>query len=92
MGTYKLLSDKAVNHWPFYDEGVWKITSPRKGLNSTERKMFAAQVNTFYQKKYQLPIAIAPEHMQRLWESPRSVRRTFFLAAMRNFGFRKCAF
>lgn len=92
MGKQKLLSDKAVNHWPFYDEGVWRITSPRKGLNSTERKVFAAQVTEFYVRKYQLPIRPNAEHMQRLWEAPRSVRRTYFLAVMRNFGFRKCAF
>lgn len=91
MGTFKLLSDKAVCHHPFIDEGVLSIDRQRTYLKSSEQRQLLAQVAIYYQKKYRLQVPVDEPHMKNLWEGPRKVRRLFFLAAMRASGFRKCA-
>ncbi len=87
MGQVKLLSDKAVNVWPYYDDGVWKIdrTRKKKRLSKTEQKLFMGQVATFYKIKYGLPEVPSEELMQRFWNGQRNPRRRYFLAQRRKY-------
>lgn len=85
MGAVKILSDKRVRRWPYFDE-VWKLDtlnkpSRRLGLYQG-KKDFAKSAWAFYEYKY--GIKFTAEQFAWLATTTRPVRRLFCLARMRN--------